>query len=161
MRAKIGVIVDVLYIILLGLLLGSALTLGALTAPVVFTANLYLPDATLSVYQTGALMSEIFRRYAFVLTISLALIVIYETHSFIIATRKLLLISVLLVVVSGALFASYYTPVILELQKGGLEAIATERFSSIHNGAEAVFKLFSLALTVQLVLRILRLMKHY
>ena len=150
------------YLLLLGMLLGGTLVLGALTAPVIFGANFFLQEAILSRYESGRLMSEIFARYAVILKAGLAAVVLYEGWRMLQKERGLFLWgAVAAVLLSGGAFAFYYTPAILAAQAVGEAATATAAFEALHTGAEASFKLLSFALAALLFLRLLRLQRGY
>lgn len=150
------------YLVLLGVLLGSTLALGALGAPVIFGANHYLEEAILSRYESGRIMSEIFARYALILKAALVAIVLYEGWRLRLKERGvMLLIAATAALVAGGAFAFYYTPAILAAQAIGEEATTTAAFDTLHKGAEMSFKLLSFALGALLFLRALRLQKAY
>lgn len=151
-----------LYLVLLGTLLGATMALGAFVAPVIFKAGLFLDQATLDRYESGRLMSEVFRRYAHLLVIALVFVPVFEGWRIARGERGILLIAAATAtLVAGGLFAFYYTPEILSLQTQGVEATLTGHFESIHRQAEAAFKALSFALAFLLFLRILRLQRLY
>lgn len=150
------------YLVLLGVTLGSTLALGAFVAPVIFKASLFLEHLALDTYESGRLMSEIFRRYAHLLVISLAFIALYEGWRIFQGERKVVLIAAgAASLLAGGAFAFYYTPEILSLQTQGIEATLTAHFETVHRQAEAAFKVQSFALGVLLFLRVLRLQRLY
>jgi hypothetical protein len=154
--------ISAFYLVFLGVLLGSTLALGALTAPVIFGANHYLDTAILSRYGSGQLMSEIFARYVLILKTGLVVVVLYEGWRLWLKERGvMLLIAATAILVAGGAFAFYYTPGILEAQALGEEATTTAAFDTLHKGAEMSFKLLSFAFAALLFLRALRLQKAY
>lgn len=155
-------VINGFYLVLIGVLLGATLALGAFVAPVVFKASLFLDQAVLDTYESGRLMSEVFRRYAHLLVVSLMMVALYEGWRIFKGERGIALIAAAAaVLISGGAFAFYYTPEILTLQSQGVEATLTAGFETVHRQAEAAFKLQSFALGVLLFLRVLRLQKLY
>ncbi|GHS88570.1 hypothetical protein FACS189487_07120 [Campylobacterota bacterium] len=152
-------ILDAAYIIVLGLALGSAVTLGALTAPVVFKAALYMDNPSVDLLASGSLMSEIFRRFAYFLTLVLIFIAVYEVRRFKLERRAATLAAAVITLIAGGAFAWYYTPEVLRMQELGGEAIASIHFASIHRQAEAVFKIFAASCFTLLTIRVMALSK--
>lgn len=154
-------LINSFYITLLAILLGSTMALGALVAPVIFKANLFFESATIDQFESGRLMSEIFRRYGYLLGFSLIFIAIYEIWEIVKGERsKVLIVFVSVTLITGLLFVFYYTPAILEMQAAGVEATVTAEFGTIHKQAEAVFKLLSVAVAMIIFLRVLDFQRH-
>ena len=105
-------------------------------------------------------MSEIFRRYSYLLIISLLFIAIYESYTIYKGERSISnIVFVTTALICGLLFAFYYTPEILHAQSQGVEATLTDRFATIHKQAEISFKLLSFSLIMMIFLKVLRLQK--
>lgn len=150
------------YLVLIGISLGATLALGAFAAPVIFKASLFLSGATLDTYESGRLMSEVFRRYAHLLAFTLVMTALYEGWRLYRNERGYALIAAAAAtLLSGGAFVLYYTPEIISMHNMGIEATLTASFDRIHHQAEAAFKVLSFALGVLLFLRILRLQRLY
>ncbi len=145
-----------LYILILGIALGAGIFAGAMTAPVVFHANDYIPGGTLNHYQMGSLMSELFARLNILLILSLVAILIEEVRKVVMKERSgFESLSAIVMLISGTLFAFYYVPAILGLQAQGPEATVTEEFANLHDASELWFKVYALFATVVIVKRLL------
>jgi hypothetical protein len=153
-------VLETLYIALLGVTLGATITLGAIVAPVVFKAAMYIDNVEIDVFASGRLMSEIFRRYAIFASIALAYSAFYEIWRFWKGDRFISILTLAAIAfVSGGLFAWYYTPAILALQDSGIEATQTLKFDSLHSQSVSVFKIFALSSGALLIYRVSRLFK--
>ncbi len=162
MKTHLSAGLNAFYLVFLGVLLGSTLALGALSAPVIFGANHYLEHTLLSRYESGQIMSEIFARYAVILKAGLVTVVLYEGwRLWLKESGMMLLMAVAGVLAAGGAFAFYYTPEILQAQALGEAATASAAFDQLHKGAEMSFKLLSFALGALLFLRVLRLQRAY
>jgi hypothetical protein len=154
MRIKIAI--ETFYIVLLGITLGATITIGAIVAPVIFKAAIYIDNVEIDVFASGQLMSEIFRRYAIFASIALVFSAFYETWRFWKGDRRAsIMILAAIAFVSGGLFAWYYTPTILALQAEGIEATQTIYFNSLHAQSVSVFKIFAVSSGALFIYRLL------
>ncbi len=129
------------YLLLLGILGGSLITLGMMVAPIVFKAPSILPEFNLTLFESGKLMSQIIVRFNFLLGAIGFVVLLYEIISFIYDKRSL--VYLILGVAIGALcllFVFYYTPYILNAQKVGEAAIQSAEFARVHAQSEWLFK---------------------
>ncbi|GAA8347060.1 DUF4149 domain-containing protein [Helicobacter pylori] len=129
------------YLLLLGILGGSLIILGAIVAPIVFKASSILPELNLTPFESGKLMAQIFVRFNYVLGAIGFVVSLYEIISFIYYKRSL--VYLILGVAIGALcllFVFYYTPYILNAQKAGEAAIQSAEFARSHAQSEWLFK---------------------
>ncbi|MDR1911325.1 MAG: DUF4149 domain-containing protein [Helicobacteraceae bacterium] len=157
---QIKIFVESFYIVLLGVMLGSTLTLGAFVAPVVFKAALYMDNEAIGVFDSGRLMSEIFRRYSICVSAALVFSVAYEIWRFWIGDRRLAVALIAtIVLISGGLFAWYYVPAIYDLQTQGVDATLSADFGTLHSQSVTLFKIFAAANCVLLAYRVSRLFR--
>ncbi|MGL2351372.1 DUF4149 domain-containing protein [Helicobacter pylori] len=129
------------YLLLLGILGGSLITLGMMVAPIIFKAPSILPEFNLTLFESGKLMSQIIVRFNFFLGAIGFVVLLYEIISFIYSKRSL--VYLILGVAIGALcllFVFYYTPYILNAQKVGEAAIQSAEFARSHAQIEWLFK---------------------
>lgn len=89
------------YLLLLGILGGSLITLGMMVAPIVFKAPSILPEFNLTLFESGKLMSQIIVRFNFLLGAIGFVVLLYEIISFIYSKRSL--VYLILGVAIGAL----------------------------------------------------------
>ena len=159
MKKQLSIYADIFYIVVLGVIAGTIFCLGALTAPVVFRANLYT-DLALDVYQSGRIMSEIFRRLVYILGFAVITVAAYEIWYFC-KKRSTISIAVFAVatIVFASIFAFYQTPVILSMQTAGIEALQTTEFANIHTQSETVFKCLLIAILGLIITRIYKLIR--
>lgn len=145
------------YILILGMALGAGIFAGAMTAPVVFHANDYIPGATLNHYQMGSLMSELFARLNILIILSLVAILIEEVRKFRFREKDTFeSLSAVLILIAGTLFAFYYVPEILTLQSQGPEATVTEAFANLHDASEMWFKVYALFMAVLIIRKMIK-----
>lgn len=132
----------ILYLLLLGGMVGMTLMAGAVTAPVVFHASDYLAGAKeLSQFESGLIMTEVFIRYNNMLFIVLLVIAGYELLALFRKNSHWFIgLVALLLVLAGMTFVFYHTPMILAAQEGGEALTQTEAFAVIHHQSEAIFK---------------------
>ncbi|GAA9732703.1 hypothetical protein VN0054_03500 [Helicobacter pylori] len=90
------------YLLLLGILGGSLIILGAIVAPIVFKASSILPELNLTPFESGKLMAQIFVRFNYVLGAIGFVVLLYEIISFIYYKRSL--VYLILGVAIGALW---------------------------------------------------------
>ncbi len=129
------------YLLLLGILGGSLITLGMMVAPIIFKAPSILPKFNLTLFESGKLMAQIFVRFNYVLGAMGFIVLLYEIVSFIYYKRSL--VYLILGVAIGALcllFVFYYTPYILNAQKVGEAALQSAEFARSHAQSEWLFK---------------------
>ncbi|WP_120883556.1 DUF4149 domain-containing protein [Helicobacter pylori] len=138
------------YLLLLGILGGSLIILGAIVAPIVFKASSILPELNLTPFESGKLMAQIFVRFNYLLGAMGFIVLLYEIVSFIYSKRSLVyLILGLAIGVLCLLFVFYYTPYILNAQKIGEAALQSTEFARSHAQSEWLFKeLFVLVCTL-------------
>lgn len=138
---------SVLYLLILGAIIGAVGLAGMAAAPVIFHAGNYLPEATLSLLDSGRLMTEIFVRLNALVVAGIVLIVLHEAYRLFMQNRSSGIVYALsaVVVVCGALFVWYYTPYVVEAQQSGLEGVTTEKFDQMHRQSEMVFKVMFVA----------------
>ncbi|PDX51184.1 hypothetical protein BB483_00315 [Helicobacter pylori] len=129
------------YLLLLGILGGSLITLGMMVAPIVFKAPSILPEFNLTLFESGKLMSQIIVRFNFLLGAIGFVVLLYEIISFIYDKRSLVyLILGVAIGVLCLLFVFYYTPYILNAQKVGEVALQSAEFARSHAQSEWLFK---------------------
>lgn len=90
------------YLLLLGILGGSLIILGAIVAPIVFKASSILPELNLTPFESGKLMAQIFVRFNYLLGAIGFVVLLYEIVSFIYYKRSLVY---LILGVRGVVFA--------------------------------------------------------
>ena len=148
----------IFYLFVLAVALGSGLFAGAITAPVVFHANDYIVGADLTRYEMGSLMSEIFRRLAFVVDASILFIVLDEGRKiFQKQVEWFGTMMAVLGVISGYLFSFYFVPEILSMQQIGPLATHSEVFEELHADSELWFKVYILAIATLIIKKLLRM----
>ncbi len=155
MVKKIFKVMTIIYIIMLGAILGASIYAGAVVAPTIFHSELFLGGEIISNFQEGLIMTVNFEKLGFVINFMVFFVLFYE------ATKwknfeldRWTLISAFVVVATGLLFTSYYIPDIIEMQLGGEVMTKSDAFINTHIGSEINFKIFSFALLSLLVLNL-------
>ena len=141
------------YLWAIGLTLGALLACGVLSAPVIFKAYQYLPSLGVTSFDSGILMTEIFKRLNHILNGMAILTLVYELLAFGVGSKKsLFLLSIgILNAVLIFLFTMYYTPEIISAQQQGAAFTGTEDFENIHTQSEVVFKILFCTLSASFV----------
>ncbi len=146
---RVTMYIDLSYLIFIGASLGAVLALGIFVAPVVFHSEMFVTSVNLGNYQEGLLMSEVFRRFSYWVSVLAFAIAVYELIEFKMMRRdRIAGLSAIAAVSTSLLFSGVYTPKILELQQMGEKATITETFISLHNGSELAFKILALSLLI-------------
>ena len=155
---KRNIYFDFGYLITLAAVFGATLSLGAIVAPVVFTSDAYTQGVMLDHYNMGLIMSEIFRRFTYVVYFCVAYIAIYEAVMYKTGERdRIVFLAAFMSLFSGLLFASVYVPRILQMQDAGVEATRSDTFANLHFASEFDFKIFAIALLVLFIRRLMLL----
>jgi len=71
-----------LYILLLSITLGASLFAGVVVAPIIFGANEYLTTITVSRFESGILMTQIFLKLSYLVNFTAFIIFIYEAKAY-------------------------------------------------------------------------------
>lgn len=141
-------LIDVVYLLLVGMSAGAVIILGVFVAAVVFHSELYLTTPLLSRYEEGQIMGEIFRRFSYWGYFMATLITVYEiSHYKVMQIDKIAILSALGSVGTLLLFSAVYTPKILEYQSRGEDAM-DETFEALHKASEIDFKILLLMLLI-------------
>ncbi len=155
---KRNIYFDFGYLIVLAATFGAVLTLGAIVAPVIFTSDAYTVGVMLDHYNMGIVMSEIFRRFSYVINFSVTYIVIYEAIMYKTGERdKYTALFAFMSVFSGFMFSSVYVPRILAMQAAGSEATLSDTFANLHAASELDFKILAISLLGLFIRRLMLL----
>ena len=148
-----------LYLWLIALCIGAIFSSGAFSASVLFNAESL--GVNLPQYSAGILMSEIFSKLNILLLILSFVIAFYE-----ILDAKLSQVRRIHKIVLGGsgaisvlcafLFALYFSPKIIALQKLGESATKSDEFLTLHAQSEWIFHILFFTLTLNFIYRILR-----
>lgn len=140
------------YLILLGVMLGAGLFAGVVVAPVTFNTASWLGAEVLSHYQEGQVMTENFVRLSYLVNFVVVAVVFYEGYKYKKFERDWMTqVATFFVIATGLLFAHYYIPDILAMQQAGEAATQSQTFINTHKGSEINFKVFSLALLILMI----------
>ncbi len=146
------------YLIVLAATFGAVMTLGAIVAPVIFTSDAYTVGMMLDHYNMGIIMSEIFRRFSYVIYFCVTYIVVYEAVMYKSGERdRWTLLSAFVAVFSGLMFSAVYVPRILAMQSAGSEATMSDTFAKLHAASELDFKILAVALFILFIRRLMLL----
>lgn len=129
----------VFYQFLLASLIGVELTLGILVAPIIFYPQKVGVIDTLSQFQSGLMMGELFVKMGYLLLGVSAFSLIFEFFSF--KKHFLRFLLSLLIAILSCIFVFYFTDFILHAQSLGEKATQTQGFQSIHKWSEWTLKL--------------------
>ena len=144
------------YFIVLLTGVGGVLALGAIVAPVIFHPEIV--GLEMSRFESGLLMSEIFRRFSYFLNFIALYILLYEIIKYRFMQRdKIVILSAITSFASIAMFSGVYIPKILELQAKGSEFTSSKTFEDLHFASELDFKVLAFALLVLFIRRLMLL----
>jgi hypothetical protein len=142
----------ILYIVLLGVVLGSGLFAGVVVAPTIFHSESWLSGEILSHYQEGLIMTQAFLKLSYVVNFTLLMVFLYEGYKYKKFERDTTTqIATFFLLATGLLFSQYYIPDILSMQLAGEAMTQSDAFINTHKGSEINYKIFSLALLVLMV----------
>lgn len=142
-------LIDVMYLLTIGMTVGAVLILGAFVAAVVFHSEVYLSIPLLSRYEEGKIMGEIFRRFTYWGYIMAVIIVWYEIVRFkAMQIDRVSILSAFGSVSTLLLFSGVYSPKMLEFQQLGELAMMNNSFESLHKASEIDFKIMLVMLLV-------------
>ena len=145
-------VATMVYLILLGVMLGAGLFAGIVVAPVIFNTASWLGAEVLTHYQEGQIMTENFVRLSYLVNIVVVAVVLYEGYKYKMFERDWITqIATFFVLATGLMFVHYYLPDILAMQQAGEVATQSQTFINTHKGSEINFKIFSLALVILMI----------
>ncbi len=150
-----------LYLLFVGVSLGTIFASGALCAPTIFRAASIAHGLEITVFQSGVLMTNIFVKLNFMLNALALVILVYEMLSWRIGGAKLAPILGFVSIILIFLFTLYYTPYILEAQKIGEDGIASLAFQGMHEQSVLVFKTLMISLCLLFIVRVLQIYGGY
>ncbi|HEX5622823.1 MAG TPA: DUF4149 domain-containing protein [Sulfuricurvum sp.] len=142
-------VIDVLYLLTIGMTIGAVLILGVFVAAVVFHSEMFLSIPLLSRYEEGKIMGEIFRRFSYWGYIMAAIIAVYEVSRYkVMQIDKISILSALGAMGTLLLFSAVYTPKMLEFQQQGEAMMMKNSFEALHKASEIDFKILLVMLLI-------------
>lgn len=150
-----------IYLFLLAALVGMEFVLGVFVAPAIFYSQRFIPDVSLTHFQSGIIMTQIFIKYNYVLLFVSSFSMLFELINLKgqecihvkISSFALSFINLALALI----FVFYFTQFILDAQSKGVEAtIGNADFDMIHKASEYSMKLMMI---VQFLLFFIRSLK--
>lgn len=155
---RTNIYLDFGYLVVIAATFGAVMTLGVLVAPVVFNPNSYLVEVSLDRYNSGMIMSEIFRRFSVWLYFVAAYVLVYEALLYKKGQRDgISMISAFIVAFTSLMFSGVYVHKILAMQAIGPEATMSDTFANTHLASEIDFKILAVALLVLFIRRMMLL----
>lgn len=152
MNTKTNKYFTTIYLLILGVVLGSSIYAGAVVAPVTFHSEKWLGSELLSRFQEGLIMSENFVRLGYFILAALFAIAIYEGFQYKRFNRDLVkTLAALGAIMSGALFKFFYLNSILKMQTQGQSVVNSHTFENMHKGSELALTFFMIFLIVLFV----------
>ena len=150
----------ILYLIILGTVIGAVIYAGAVVAPVTFHTEKWLGNDILGRFQEGLIMTQNFIRLGYFILITIFAIVIYEGYQYKRFNRDLIkTLSAMGAISSALLFKYFYMSSILDMQKNGEVAVNNQIFENMHKGSEIaliLFLFFTLILFIKTLLKELK-----
>jgi len=142
----------IVYLLIIGIVLGAVIYAGAVVAPVTFHSEQWLADEILSRFQEGLIMTQNFIRLKYFILVAIFAIFLYEGNNYKMFKRDLIkTLSALGAIMSGLLFNYFYMSSIIEMQKQGESVVNSKVFENMHKGSEIALTLFMIFLVILFV----------
>ncbi len=139
----------IIYLLILGVVLGATIYAGAVVAPVTFHSEKWLGSEILSRFQEGLIMTQNFVRLGYFIIVATFTIVIYEGYQYKRFNRDLIkTISSLGAIGSAMLFKYFYMSSIIDMQKQGESVVDSKIFENMHKGSEIALTLFMIFIII-------------
>ncbi|OPA78106.1 hypothetical protein BFG05_02535 [Campylobacter pinnipediorum subsp. pinnipediorum] len=139
-----------IYMFLLAFIIGIEFALGVFVAPAIFFPERYASDITLTHFQSGLIMTQIFIKYNYTLLFVSGFAVLFELIN--IKSKECIHVKISTITLSlinlalALTFVFYFTDFIVEAQKLGDSAtLNNPEFDSIHKASKYVMKLMMIA----------------
>lgn len=146
-----------LYLLIIAVMVGMELALGALSAPVIFFEQNFIGKDLLSHFESGLIMTTIFIRYDFVLATFIFVVMIYEFVSYYFGSKDKLNVIIASFNIVFACAFLYFSLEIVTLQQQGSSILQDPYFQQIHFLSELDMKALVIA---QAALFLRRFLKH-
>jgi len=142
----------IVYLLILGVVIGASVYAGAVVAPVIFHSEQWLGGEVLSRFQEGLVMTQNFVRLGYFILFGLFAIAIYEGYQYKRFNRDLVkTLSALGAIMSGMLFKYFYMSSIIDMQSQGESVVNSKIFENMHKGSEIALVLFMVFVIVLFV----------
>jgi len=152
MEQKTNKYFTIIYLLILGVVLGATIYAGAVVASVTFHSEKWLGGELLSRFQEGLIMTENFIRLGYFILFAMIVIFIYEGYQYKRFNRDLIkTLSALGAIMSGALFKYFYMDSIIQMQMQGESVVESTIFENMHKGSEIALTLFMVFITILFV----------
>jgi len=152
MEQKTNKYFTIIYLLILGVVLGATIYAGAVVAPVTFHSEKWLGGELLSRFQEGLIMTENFIRLGYFILFAMIVIFIYEGYQYKRFNRDLIkTLSALGAIMSGALFKYFYMDSIIQMQMQGESVVESTIFENMHKGSEIALTLFMVFIAILFV----------
>ena len=133
----------IVYLLILGVVLGATVYAGAVVAPVTFHSEKWLGGELLSRFQEGLIMTQNFVRLGYFILVGVFAVVLYEGYQYKRFNRDLVkTLSALGFIMSAMLFKYFYMSSIIEMQAQGEKVVNSQIFENMHKGSEIALMLF-------------------
>ncbi len=133
----------IVYLLILGVVLGATVYAGAVVAPVTFHSEKWLGGELLSRFQEGLIMTQNFVRLGYFILVGVFAVVLYEGYQYKRFNRDLVkTLSALGFIMSAMLFKYFYMSSIIEMQAQGEKVVNSHIFENMHKGSEIALMLF-------------------
>ncbi len=150
----------IVYLLILGVVLGATIYAGAVVAPVTFHSEKWLGEELLSRFQEGLIMSENFIRLGYFIMLGVLAIVFYEGYQYKRFNRDLVkTLCALGAIGSAMLFKYFYMSSIIDMQKQGEKVVQSHIFENMHKGSEIALTLFMIFIIVLFVKTLIKELK--
>ena len=146
----------IIYLLILGVVIGASIYAGAVVAPVTFHSEKWLGSEILSRYQEGLIMTQNFIGLKYFILLGIFAVVFYEGYQYKRFNRDLIkTLSALGFIMSSLLFNYFYMSSIINMQSQGEQVVKSQIFENMHKGSEIAL-MFVLLFGVILFVRTLQ-----
>ena len=127
----------IVYLLILGVVIGASVYAGAVVAPVTFHSEKWLGGELLSRFQEGLIMTHNFIGLKYFILVGIVAVSLYEGYQYKRFNRDLVkTLSALGFIMSSLLFSYFYMSSIIDMQSQGEKVVRSQIFENMHKGSE-------------------------
>ena len=127
----------IVYLLILGIVIGASIYAGAVVAPVTFGSEKWLGGELLSHFQEGLIMTHNFIGLKYFILVEVVAVFLYEGYQYKRFNRDLVkTLSALGFIMSSLLFNYFYMSSIIDMQSQGEKVVNSHIFENMHKGSE-------------------------
>jgi len=155
-KQKTNIYFTIVYLLILGIVIGASVYAGAVVAPVTFHSEKWLGGEILSRFQEGLVMTQNFIGLKYFILVGVFGVALYEGYQYKRFNRDMIkTLSALGFIMSSLLFNYFYMSSIINMQSQGEKVVNSHIFENMHKGSEIAL-IFVLIFAIVLFVRTLQ-----